>query len=195
MTSLTGGGGGCSVETDLPLGATVNRAYEAEVLGLLGSVLEERILRLVESGAALPDPQALVDAMAAGIPDASGPAEYARTVGPFYSSRGVMRLLDVPSKQALDDRRRRGTLLAARTSDAVWVYPAFQFDPATRRVRPGISAALAELKAAPRWGSILWLVTAHPDLDGQAPREAAEIESLRPAVVELAREYAFAVSA
>lgn len=170
-------------------------AYASEVLELLGTVLEERVLRLVESGAALPDPHDLVEAMAAGIPDTAGPAAYAQVAGPFYSSRGAMRLLQVPSKQALDDRRRRGTVLAARTSDAVWVYPAFQFDPAHKRVRPGIAAALAELKPAPRWGSVLWLVTAHPDLGGRSPRDVADDEGLLPVVVELAREYATVASA
>lgn len=173
----------------------MTRAYESEVLGLLGSVLEERILRLVAAGSPLPDARDLVEAMAAGIPDASAPGVYAQLAGPFYSSHGVMRLLAVPSKQALDDRRRRGTVLAARTSDAVWVYPSFQFDPAARRVRPGIAAALAELKAAPRWGSILWLVTDHPDLGGLAPRDAVEDEESRARVVDLAREYATAASA
>lgn len=62
-----------------------------------------------------------------------------------------MRVLGIPTKQALGDRRKRGTLLAARTSDGVWVYPAFQFDIAARQVRRDLVPLLSALKAAPRW--------------------------------------------
>ena len=157
------------------------------------SILEERLEQLLQSGQDLPDPRLLVRAMAAGIPDVAGPASYADVVGPFYSSSGVMRLLNIPTKQALDDRRRRGTVLSARTADEVWVYPAFQFDPEQHRVRTNLAPVLAALKRAPRWGAALWLVTEHPELEGQAPERAVDLPGLRDRVPELAAIYAATV--
>jgi len=174
-------------------GFALPEGYEASVMDQVRSVLEERLGELLRTGRELPDPDALVRAMTAGIPDAAGPATYADLVGPFYSSSGVMRLLSIPTKQALDDRRRRGTVLSARTEDEVWVYPAFQFDPERRRVRANLAPVLAALKQAPRWGAALWLVTEHPELEGLAPERAVDVAHLRDAVPELASQYAEAV--
>lgn len=168
--------------------------YEESVMKEVRSILEERVQQLLQSGQELPDPRALVSAMAAGIPDAVGPSSYAEAVGPFYSSSGVMRLLHIPTKQALDDRRRRGTVLSARTADGIWVYPAFQFDPERRRVRGALAPALAALKRAPRWGAALWLVTEHPDLEGLPPERAVDLPHLSGLVPELAARYAEAVT-
>jgi hypothetical protein len=106
-----------------------------------------------------------------------------------------MRLLGIRTKQALDDRRRRGTILAARTADGVWAYPSFQFDVTARRVRPALAPVLVALKGAPRWGAALWLVTARDDLDGSSPEVAVDGEGARDRVVQLAQQYATAIAA
>lgn len=120
-------------------------------------------------------------------------SEYAELLGPFYSSAGVMRLLKIPTKQALADRRGLGTVLAAQTDDGAWVYPSFQFDKVHARVRRELVPVLAALKDAPRWGAALWLVTEHPDLDGQAPLSVAQGENVAR-VAELAGQYTTAVT-
>lgn len=176
-------------------GYATEAEYEDRVITSLRPRLDVIVSRLAESGTPLPDPDDLAEAMASAAPTVSTRSEYDRLLGPFYSSTGVMNLLDVPTKQALDDRRKRGTLLAARTSDNIWVYPAFQFDAKARSVRPALKAVLAALKPAPRWGAALWLVTALPDLGGRCPLKAVEKPQDRGLVCQLAAEYAQAVAA
>ena len=173
----------------LPDGVADAAAYEALVLDRVRSILEEHLERLLSAGSPLPDPDDLADAMTAGIPDSSGASEYERLCGPFYSSAGVMRLLGIRTKQALDDRRRRGTILAARTADRVWVYPAFQFDVAHRRVKSDLVPVIGALKSAPRWGALLWLVTPQPRLGDRSPVDAASGDGAEQ-VVDLAQDYA-----
>ena len=169
--------------------------YEDSVIASLRPRLDLLVTRLIASGSPLPDPEDVAAAMAAVLPDVSTRSEYDGLLGPFYSSTGVMRLLGVPTKQALDDRRKRGTVLAARTSDGVWAYPALQFDVKARSVRPELKPVLAALRTAPRWGAALWLVTGHPDLDGRPPLEAVSVVTTRALVRRLAAEYAQAVAA
>ena len=169
------------------------RAYEDAVLTHVRSELEAHLARLLESGDALPRPDELASAMSAALPDARVEHPFA-ALGPYYSSRGVMRVLRIDTKQALDDRRRRGTVLGAKTSQGTWVYPAFQFDLPKHRVRTSMVEVLAQLKDAPRWGAVLWLRTPHPDLDGAEPIDALGVASSRDRVVALAREYVHAVA-
>lgn len=132
-----------------------------------------------------------MESQQADVPSAS----YETRLGPFYSSAGVMRLLKIPTKQALDDRRRRGTILAAQTADDVWVHPSFQFDPTAHSVRRELAPVLAALKNAPRGGAGLWLVTPHPELQLQAPAAACVDPTLRDLAVTLATQYSTAVAA
>jgi hypothetical protein len=169
--------------------------YTDQVMGDLRALLDLRIANLVDAGLPLPDPNALVAAMAAGIPDVPAEHPFAAALGPSYSSASVMRLLRIPSKQALDDRRRRWTVLAAKTDEGRWVYPAFQFDAEHARVHPGLAPVLRGLRGAPRWGAALWLVTGHPELDGQPPRQAAELGTADPQLLtRLAEHYAAAAA-
>ena len=177
----------------LPRGVPDAAAYEDLVLDRVRSSLEEHLRRLLASGSPLPDPVDLADAITAGIPDVAGPSEYERLCGPFYSSAGVMRLLGMRTKQALDDRRRRGTILAARTVDQVWVYPAFQFDITQHRVRSELAPVIGALKSAPRWGALLWLVTPQSTLDDHSPRDAVSGDHAER-VGDLARDYALAAT-
>ena len=170
--------------------------YEEAVLNSLRLHLNVIVPRLAQSGSPLPAPAELADTMAAAVPGATTRSEYDTLLGPFYSSTGVMRLLDVPSKQALADRRTRGTILAARTSDNMWVYPAFQFDVQAHAVRRSLVPLLAALKTAPRWGAALWLVTDHDELRGRSPlKAAAASDKERDVVTRLAVQYAQAVTA
>ena len=177
----------------LPDGVADAATYEARVLDRVRSTLEEHLERLLSAGSPLPDPDELADAMTAAIPDSSEASEYERLCGPFYSSTGVMRLLGIRTKQALDDRRRRGTILAARTADRVWVYPAFQFDVARRRVKSDLVPVIGALKSVPRWGALLWLVTPQPSLGDRSPVDAASGDGAEH-VVNLAQVHADAAA-
>ena len=168
--------------------------YEDCVIASLRPRLDHLVLRWVEAGQPLPDRDELAAVLTSAVPDAIPHSEYDRLLGPFYSSRGVMRLLNIPTRQALSDRRSRGTVLAASTSDDVWVYPAFQFDTRARGVRRELVPLLSALKPAPRWGAALWLVTPHPELGGVAPIDrAGDVDAAF--VARLAAQYADAVSA
>ena len=170
--------------------------YEDEVLASLRPRLDAIVARLAAAGAPLPDPHELAETMAAAVPGATALSEYDRLIGPFYSSAGAMRVLGIPTKQALADRRRRGTLLAARTSEGVWVYPSFQFDLGARSVRSSLVPVLAALKPAPRWGAALWLTTEHEELGGRTPIAAASGSARdRELVCRLAAQYAQAIAA
>lgn len=90
-------------------------------------------------------------------------------LGPFYSSAGAARLLGGVTRQAVDDRRRRRRIVAVRTSDDVWLYPAFQFDAAGRIVDP-IARAFALLVdgGLDEWSAAASLVGPQPELAGRS---------------------------
>lgn len=170
-------------------------SYIDLVLGSLRDGLTDRVTALVKAGIELPEPDQFAEELLAAAPVATSHSEYDRLLGPFYSSQGAMRLLQIRTNQELADRRTQGTVLAAMTRDEVWVYPAFQFDVEHHCVHPKLAPILNELKSAPRWGASLWLVTPNPDLDGARPVEAADDANQQNVVVELARQYAAAIAA
>ena len=108
--------GGASSES-LPL-AVARRIFEQ---------LDELETRYGQQGRSLADlgsAEHLAERMLATVPTPSPWSE----LGPFYSTTGVARLLGGISRQAIADRRQRGTLIGLRTADDAWVYPEFQFD-------------------------------------------------------------------
>lgn len=167
-------------------------AYEEAVISHVRTALDQKVSLLIDLGERLPTPEEMAEVMTAALPDAAAPHPYAQ-LGPFYSSSGVTRLLRIPSKQALDDRRKRGTVLGAKTAEGTWVYPSFQFDIKKHQVRRPLVPVLSALKDAPRWGAALWLSTPHPDLGDQLPRDAAKANT--ELVARLARQYVQAVTA
>jgi hypothetical protein len=61
-------------------------------------------------------------------------------LGPFYSTTGIAKVLGGVSRQAIEERRRRRTLIALRTAEGTWVYPAFQLDDRNRPMAPVVEA-------------------------------------------------------
>lgn len=100
------------------------------------------------------------------IPEASDPAH---DLGPFYSTTGLARRLKV-SRQALDGRVQRNTLLAIPASDGSRLYPIFQFVDGAGRptVVPGLSDVMKRLAdgGAGPMGIAAWLTAASEELDG-----------------------------
>lgn len=95
------------------------------------------------------------------------PSQLAAAVGPVYTTASVMKLLDV-KRQQVDDRRRRGTILALRTADQQWVYPAFQFGGGT--IRPAVRALLDVFRSVdPDWWTVAaWMRHPRPEWDGKS---------------------------
>lgn len=146
------------------------------------------------------------DGTAEGLPAPEEVAEYGTqvlpvrtsplgaSVGPVYTTASVMKVLGV-SRQQIDDRRRRGTILALRTADGTWVYPAFQFDSGA--VRPAVRAVLDVFRAVdPDWWTVAaWLRHPRAPWDGRSAAEllAEGVESLDvvlPAAHEAAARWA-----
>jgi hypothetical protein len=81
----------------------------------------------------------------------------------------VASLLGV-TRQAVEDRRRRGRLLAVTDERGGRHYPAVQFDPVTGRMLPGLEAALAALRIDDGWMRLDALLAPMPAPDGTPAR-------------------------
>ena len=103
--------------------------------------------------------------MLAAVPEPSPWAE----LGPFYSTAGIARVLGGVSRQAVEERRRRRTILALRTADGVWVYPAFQLDGRNRVVPgwPTCSPASGPATADDEWMVAAFVAAPQPALGGR----------------------------
>lgn len=135
------------------------RAHTWEALGLVAPPVEEMLDRVT----------ALLPPAAPHVLDAE--------IGPFYDTASVESLLGGVSKQAVDARRKKHTILAVKTSDGRWAYPTFQFTG--NDVDPALTPAIQALRTAPAWSVALWFVTPNPDLDETTP--LAWARSGRPA--------------
>ena len=144
-------------------------AYVHRVSSRVSEELARRVDTLRRNGheaADLGDPDELASRMLAAVP---APSPW-RDLGPFYSTSGLARVLGGVSRQAIEERRRRRTILALRTADGVWVYPAFQLDERNRVVR-GLPQVLDRFQ--PRTADDEWMVAAfvaapQPGLDDRS---------------------------
>ena len=92
------------------------------------------------------------------------------------------------SKQAVDARRKKHTLLAVKTAGGRWAYPTFQFTG--NAVDPRLVPAIQAFRDAPAWSAALWFVTPNPDLDDATPLAWAREVRPREAVAASARRTA-----
>src|SRR5262245_31297673 len=152
--------------------------------------LAERVVALRELGhdaQDLGDPDDLAARMLATVPEPSPWTE----LGPYYSTSGIARVLGGVSRQAVEERRRRRTVLALRTADNVWVYPAFQLDEHNQVVR-GLAEVLAPFhpQTDSDWMVASFLAAPQPGLGGLSIvdhlRDGGDLDP----VVALARERA-----
>jgi hypothetical protein len=121
--------------------AARDEAYVARVSDRVAEHVRRRLSELREQGRGLADLGAADDLAARMVATLPQPSPWP-DLGPFYSTKGIARVLGGVSRQAVDDRRRRRTLFALRTKDGVWVYPRFQLDE-RNRVLPGLADVLA----------------------------------------------------
>jgi hypothetical protein len=120
-------------------------AYVDRVSSRVSEELARRVDTLRRNGhkaADLGDPDELAARMLATVP---APSPW-RELGLFYTTSGLARVLGGVSRQAIEERRRRRTVLALRTADGAWVYPAFQLD-GRNRVVPGLADVLERFRA------------------------------------------------
>lgn len=94
-------------------------------------------------------------------------------IGPFYDTTGL-RNWTGSSRQAIDGKRKRNSLIACQLEGRDWVYPSWQFDDegSPRRDLVAIWRTLrgpVERPNADPWTCALWLRTPHPDLNDSTP--------------------------
>ena len=91
----------------------------------IGELVDTQLHLLVQEDPAIVDttPAEVAEQLVAGVPTRH---DLDRLVGPFYDTAGLTRWLGV-SRQALDDRTKKGTLLMCPLQDGARVYPAWQF--------------------------------------------------------------------
>lgn len=148
--------------------------------------LDALLERLQRLGVSLPSPQELIEFGA----HAQAPRHpLAEAIGPVYETQGVRRLTGL-ARQQLADRRSRGTILALRTSDDVWLYPAFQFEDGA--VRPWVRRLLDVFRSSADvewWTVAAWLNTPKTELGSRVPVEAVNADE-RDQVLALAERAA-----
>lgn len=136
----------------------------------------------------LGEPARVAERMLAVVPT---PSPWDDVVGPFYSTRGVARLLGGVSRQAVMERRQRGRLLGLRTAEGDWVFPAFQFGADLRPV-PGLAEVLAcfDPHDVDEWTLAGWLVGGRAELGGRSVIDWLAAGDPLEAVLTLARDAA-----
>lgn len=153
---------------------TTADAYTDRVLRAIGRRVHSLATVWDETATLAPPEGELARAILDLPPLAPADSALGDEIGPFYDTAGVMKLLGGVTKQAVEARRRKSTILALRTSDGKWVYPSFQFDGAdvSRPLVPAIRA----FRDSPPWSAALWFVTGNDDLDGKTPLDWAKAE-------------------
>lgn len=153
--------------------------------------LERRYSGQGRSLAELGSAEVLAERMVAALPSPSPWGE----LGPFYSSAKIAQILGGISRQAVADRRGRGTLLGLKTADGAWVYPAFQLDE-HNAVLSGLPDILKILTASgvDEWTLASWLTSTMGSLGDLSPvewlRQAKDLATLRTVAEDAARRFA-----
>ena len=171
--------------------ATAVDPYVERVSATVSAELARRVGALRATGQApeqLGDADALAARMLAAVPQPSPWAE----LGPFYSTAGIARVLGGISRQAVEERRRRRTILALRTTDSVWVYPAFQLDDRNRVVQ-GLAEVLDRFRPDTpddEWMVAAFIAAPQPGLDGRSIADHLRAGGDLAPVLDLAEERA-----
>lgn len=166
-------------------------AYVERVSARVSAELSRRVDALRAQGHdadVLGDADTLAERMLAAVPEPSPWAE----LGPFYSTAGIARVLGGVSRQAVEERRRRRTILALRTADGAWVYPAFQLD-GRNRVVAGLAEVLARFpveSADDEWMAAAFVAAPQPALGGRSIVDHLRDGGIRADVLALTDERA-----
>lgn len=152
-------------------------AYLKALRAQLDEVVLPSVLARLIKGAAPIAPEDLAERMLAVAPAPVPANKMAEQVGPeYYDTNGVKTILaasgaEPVSKQAVEHRRNRHTILALQTTDRRWIYPTWQFRD--HDVLPGLADVLAAFYPP------------QPSRDQTAARADRESES--PGAVAMAR--------
>jgi hypothetical protein len=111
--------------------------------------------------------------------DVAGPARNRLVdhAGPFWSSRRVREVLGLKNNDELMSAVERADLLALFTSDAVLIFPVWQFEHhgVAIRVKPALAAIFKILRGHDAWAVATVLKSPdHYDLEGQSAVQVAD---------------------
>ncbi len=167
-------------------GQAVHGAVE-ELVACFKERLGKHYTALVNAGVTLEDLRnqrdALVEVMAKALPAASPTA--ADVSGPVWTTEQVRVALGKErgpiTRQAVDDRVRRGTLMALRVrGDRERAYPLWQFQKldGAWQVVPGLAAVLRVLpeNVVDRWTVASWMRQPNPSLNSETPLQRLQRE-------------------
>jgi hypothetical protein len=196
-------------------------AYLKALRAQLDEVVLPSVLARLIKGAAPIAPGDLAERMLAVAPAPAPANKMAEQVGPeYYDTNGVKTILAAPgaepvSKQAVEHRRNRHTILALQTTDRRWIYPTWQFRD--HDVLPGLADVLATFHPSQpsrnqtaaskshspsaeamgrsatrdepfsRWSVATWVTTPLRELDGLSVADWLLEDRDRDRVVQLAR--------
>jgi len=154
----------------------IDRAFESITTSSVRRALDEPTdfsalaVFLADSAGAQPG-LAELDPLAEAMAKSAGRrVELLEQAGGAWSTAQVAKAIG-SSRQAIDKRRRRGTLLALPTPSGDYVYPTCQFAKDGRSL-PGLQRVLAAFREPDPWTQLSVLAAPHDALDGRTPLEA-----------------------
>lgn len=102
---------------------------------------------------------------------ATVPHPLAERIGPVWTSVHTREQLGLNTRQALDSRRRSGSILGVKTSNGEVFYPLSQFrvTNGTIEVRPALVAMFKVLRDQDPWAVATLLTVPAPELDDHTP--------------------------
>jgi hypothetical protein len=172
--------------------------YAREVADVLAERLVEQLSRVEGIPDVLPEPDEFADSLGPlvlHVPDES-PNELADLVGPFWTSARTREALGVSSRQALDSRRRTGSVLGVKSTDGDRFYPVSQFHKRADggiEVKPALVPFLRTLRGFDAWTVAVLLHTPAPELADLTPldwvRHGKDPKALEDLARAVAREW------
>lgn len=119
----------------------------------------------------LPSPRRAAEAVRALVATPAHPL--ADRVGPVWSAARTREQLGLSSRQALDGRRRSGSVLGVKASTGERYFPVSQFREveAQVEVRPGLVTMFKVLHELDSWAVAMLLTAPAPELEGATPLE------------------------
>lgn len=121
--------------------------------------------------------------MASAVP---APSPVNDEIGPFYRTDQVVSLLGI-TRQAVNERLGKRTMLGMQTRDGVWVYPVYQFED--RGILPRLPEVLRSFdRRADPWAVAAWLVSKDARLGGERPLDRVRAGGALDRVKFLARD-------
>lgn len=167
----------------------------------VADVWAERLAVVLEQGdrdTELPAPDEFAETMDSLVVHVreESPNELADLVGPFWTGARTREALGVATRQAMDSRRRSGSILGVKSSDGDLFYPVSQFhrrSDGTVEVKPALVVVFRVLRDFDSWTTAVFLHTPAPELGGRTPldwvRKGNDAKALEDLAVAVAREW------